>query len=89
MEINKTHLKNRYDKLVWLSKNLEEGNIRNVPEAMVKRSDEAKELLKIIRKGCGNIIDIEGDCMYVSFQGTKRYCTTCRKRIRFLEGVLK
>lgn len=87
--MNKAQFKKRYDNLIWLSKNLEEGNIRNVPEAMVKRSDEAKELLEIIKKGCGNIIDINGDCMYISYQGIKKYCITCKKRIKILKEIIE
>jgi hypothetical protein len=35
-----------------------------------------------IRFGCGNKVDVLGDCAYIGARGTKRYCSTCRRKIK-------
>lgn len=46
-------------------------------------------LLTHIRKGCGNKINYNGACMYISYSGKKRYCSTCTRRLKYLIEELK
>jgi len=45
-----------------------------------------KELIKEIKQGCGNKVDGNGDCFYISSRGTLRLCSSCSRALKYLEG---
>ena len=45
--------------------------------------------LKELEKGCGNKVDFNGDCLYISSQGNKRYCSKCTDKIKKITFILK
>lgn len=42
------------------------------------------ELIEEIKKGCGNKVDHNGDCWYISSQGNKRFCSSCSRALKEL-----
>lgn len=44
-----------------------------------------KELILEIKQGCGNKINENGDCFYISSQGKLRLCSSCSKALKYLE----
>ena len=70
----------------WAKKLVEQGALKNVPYHMVKQSDIRKELIKEIKQGCGNKVNSDGDCFYISSQGNLRLCSSCTRALKYLEG---
>ena len=52
----------------------------------LNKGEREKEFAELL-KGCGNKVSEEGNCYYISLKGTARYCSTCKKRIKRLEGI--
>lgn len=48
---------------------------------------KANEHQAEVMKGCGNKVDYNGDCAYISSQGNLRLCSTCKKIIDKYEEV--
>lgn len=47
-----------------------------------------REIIKELKQGCGNKVDHNGDCWYISSQGNKRFCSSCSRVLKEV-GVLK
>lgn len=79
----------RYKLVVFFNKQLIEGNIKNPTKVIICLKKEAKDLRNIVLLGCGKKIDYNGDCMYISFHGKARFCSTCTRRLKVLDKILK
>jgi hypothetical protein len=44
-----------------------------------------KETLEELRLGCGNKVDFNGNCAYISSRGNLRLCSTCLRKIKKLK----
>lgn len=50
---------------------------------------ELKKELTNLKKGCDKEINFVGSCWYISYQGNKRYCNKCKRRIKIIEEIIK
>lgn len=82
-------IEKRYKLVVWLNKQLINGNVKDTIGATVRLHDEARDLQKIIKLGCGNKVDYNGHCFYISIHDKGRYCSTCTRRLKVLDEILK
>jgi len=44
-----------------------------------------EELITEIKQGCGNKVDYNGDCYYISSRGNLRLCSSCSKALKYLQ----
>lgn len=44
-----------------------------------------KELIAEIKEGCGNKVDGNGDCFYISSRGKLRLCSSCLRALKYLK----
>lgn len=58
-------------------------------QAELMSKNQLKEQLSILRDGCSNKVDSNGDCWYVSSQGNVRYCSKCKNNIKIVEDLLE
>lgn len=68
------------------NKLLKNGQLKNVPYHTVQQNIIRMELIKEVKKGCGNKVDSGGDCFYISNKGTLRLCSSCYRALKYLEG---
>ena len=79
----------RYKLVFWINKKLISGDYENPEKIRIFLHDEARDLQKIIKLGCNKKIDVNGDCFYLSIHGKARYCSTCTRRLKVLDEILK
>jgi len=81
----KEETKRTFEGYKYARKLLKEGSLANVFQHTVKQKKIKDELIEEIKNGCGNKVDSNGDCWYISSQGNLRLCSSCSKALKYLE----